>query len=361
MTQSQPTATKEQTTELRELTYPQAICEALHQAMDLSEEVMVMGQLVDYKSGIFGTTTGLFEKFGAARVQDMPVSEGLMTSAAMGAALTGTRPVIVHQRLDFMLYSLDAIVNWLALWHFKSDGKSSMPVTIRAITGRGWGQGFQHSKSVYSIFAHFPGLKVVIPTTPRDAKGLLTAAIRDDNPVIVIEHRWLYWQEGEVPEEPFTVPIGESNTIRRGNDLTIVATSWMNVEALQAADILARRGIGVEIIDPRTIAPFDEGPIVTSVKKTRHCIIADNDWLDYGFSAEAAARIAAQCRRELKAPIVRLGFAATPCPTARHLEDRFYAGAEDIIRTAESMLGLKPADLSAESFYNYEHKFKGPF
>jgi pyruvate dehydrogenase E1 component beta subunit len=214
---------------------------------------------------------------------------------------------------------------------------------------------------MYSMLAHIPGLKVALPTTPRDAKGLLISAIRDDDPVIIIEHRWLYWQEDEVPEEPYEIPLGEPNTIRRGDDLTIVATSWMNVEALEAAEILKRRGVEVEIIDPRTIAPFNEEAIITSVRKTGYCIVADNDWLNCGFSAEAAARISEHCLKDLKSPVARLGFAPTPCPTARHLEDAFYPNAVDIIRTAEKMLGLEGADLSGESFYNYEHRFKGPF
>jgi pyruvate dehydrogenase E1 component beta subunit len=246
-------------------------------------------------------------------------------------------------------------------FYYGSGGKLKVPLVIRAVVGRGWGQGFQHSKSMQSVFAHLPGLKVVMPTTPYDAKGLLISSIRDGNPVIFIEHRWLYWQEGEVPEKLFAIPLSKSDILRRGNDVTIVATSWMNVEALKAAEILEARGIGVEMIDPRTISPLDEEPIIKSVRKTGRCIVADNDWLNCGFSAEVAARIHEKCFGKLKCPIERIGFAPTPCPTARHLENEFYPNAIKIIRTIEKMLKLSHADLSKESFYSHENRFKGPF
>jgi len=234
-------------------------------------------------------------------------------------------------------------------------------MVIRAVVGRGWGQGFQHSKSMYSVFAHIPGLKVVLPTTPRDAKGLLIAAIRDDNPVVFIEHRWLYWQEGEVPEEPFVIPLKGAQILREGKDITVVATSWMNVEALKASEILSRKGISIEIVDPRSIAPFDDELIIKSVAKTGRCIVADNDWLNCGFSAEVAARVSEKCFGKLKSPVYRIGFAPTPCPTARHLENEFYPNAVNIIRAVEKTLGLEPTDLSKEDFYSHERRFKGPF
>ena len=345
----------------RKITYSQALNEATSQEMERDESVFVYGIGVPDHKSIFGSTAGLAEKFGTERCFDTPLCEDAMTGFGIGAALNGMKPVHVHMRVDFMLLAMNQLGNMACSYHYASGGILKVPMVVRAVIGRGWGQGFQHSKSMYSIFTHFPGLKVVLPTTPRDAKGLLIAAIRDDNPVIVIEHRWLYWQEGEVPEESFVIPLGEANILRRGNHLTIVATSWMNVEAIQAAEILGRKGVSVEIIDPRTVAPLNEEPIVKSVKKTGYCIVADNDWLNCGFSAEVAARVAQHCRQELKAPVARLGFAPTPCPTARHLEDKYYANAIDIIRTAEGMLGLEPADLSGESFYSYEHKFKGPF
>jgi pyruvate dehydrogenase E1 component beta subunit len=200
-----------------------------------------------------------------------------------------------------------------------------------------------------------------MPTTPRDAKGLLVSAIRDNNPVIFLEHRWLYWQEGEVPKENFAIPFGKANIIRKGKDLTIVATSWMNVEALKAAEILAKKAVDIEIVDPRTISPFDEKTIIESVKKTGRCIVADNDWVFCGFSAEVAAVVSEKCFGELKYPVQRIGFAATPCPTARHMENEFYPNAENIVRKVEKMLKLSYTDLSKENFYSHENHFKGPF
>jgi len=345
----------------RKISYSQALSEATSQEMTRDPGVFIYGIGVPDHKHIFGSTAGLLEKFGPERCFDTPLSEDSLTGFGIGAALNGMRPIMVHMRVDFLLLTINQLGNMASSYRYASGGTLKVPMVIRAIIGRGWGQGFQHSKSIYSIPAHIPGLKVVIPTTPYDAKGLLISAIRDDNPVIFIEHRWLYWQEGNVPEEPYTIPLGEPNIIRRGKDITVVATSWMNVEALQAAEILGRRGISVEIIDPRTIAPFNDELIIKSVKKTGHCIVADNDWLHCGFSAEVAARVSEHCLRDLKAPVVRIGFAPTPCPTARHLEDVFYPNAADIIRAAEKMLGLQPADLSQESFYTYEHKFKGPF
>jgi pyruvate dehydrogenase E1 component beta subunit len=244
---------------------------------------------------------------------------------------------------------------------YGSAGRMNVPLVIRAVVGRGWGQGYQHSKTMHSVFAHIPGLKVVTPTTVADAKGLLVSAIRDDNPVIVIEHRWLYWQEGPLPEGDFTVRIGEPNVIREGKDLTVIATSWMNVEAVKAADILARRGVHIEIVDPRTLAPLEDEMLVASVEKTRHCIVADNDWSFCGFGAEVAARIAEKCFGKLKSPVERIGFAHVPCPTSRHLENEFYPNAVQIIRAVERKLGLSPTDLSGENFYSHENRFKGPF
>jgi len=242
-----------------------------------------------------------------------------------------------------------------------SGGKVKVPLVIRAVVGRGWGQSAQHSKSLHSIFAHIPGLKVVLPTTPNDAKGLLISAIRDDNPVIFLEHRWLYFTEGEVPEDPTPIPLEEPNILQSGDDITIVATSWMNVEALKAAEVLAKSGVSVEVVDPRTIAPLNDKIIIDSVNKTGHCIVADNDWIPCGFGAELAARISEKCFNDLKSPVNRIGFAQAPCPATRPLENEFYPNAINIIRLIEKKLKLDPTDLSNEEFYSWENKFKGPF
>ena len=346
---------------MRRISFCDALNEAMRQEMRRDARVFVYGIGVPDHKKIFGTTAGLLEEFGPARCFDTPVCEETMTGFGLGAAINGLRPIHVHIRVDFLLLAMNQIANMISNYTYSTNGRVAVPLVIRAVVGRGWGQGYQHSKSLHALFAHIPGLKVVLPTTPRDAKGLLAAAIRDENPVIFIEHRWLYWAVDEVPEEPYTIPLGQGNVLRQGTDLTIVATSWMNVEALRAAEILGRRGVNLEVVDPRTIAPFDDTLIVDSVRKTGYCLVADNDWLDCGFSAEVAARVSEKCFGRLKAPVKRIGFAQTPCPTVRCLENEFYPNAAHIIRAVEAQLDLDPTDLSAEDFYSHERKFRGPF
>jgi pyruvate dehydrogenase E1 component beta subunit len=303
----------------------------------------------------------LLEKFGPDRCFSTPLSEDAMTGFGLGAAINGLRPIHVHMRVDFMLLAMNQLANMISSYRYMSAGRLEVPMVIRAVVGRGWGQAFQHSKTMHCCFAHIPGLKVVMPTTPRDAKETLVAAIRDDNPVISIEHRWLYDAEDEVPEEVDHIPLGHGRVLREGRDITVVATSWMNIEALKAAEILAKCGVSVEVVDPVSICPLDEELITDSVAKTGHCIVADNDWVYAGFGAELAAIVSEKCFGTLKSPVVRIGFAQTPCPTVRHLEQEFYPNAIDIIETIEQKLGLEETDLTGEDFYSYENKFKGPF
>ncbi len=344
----------------RIITYQQAINEAISQEMAADERVFVYGLDVADHKAIFGSTNGL-EKFGPKRCFSTPLSEEALLGFGIGAALSGLRPINVHIRVEFLLLAMNQLINIASSLRYGSNGNLSVPIVIRAVIGRGWGQGFQHSKSLQSIFAHIPGLKVIMPTTPYDMKGLMISAIRDNNPVICLEHRWLYWIEGNVPEEPYTVPIGQSRVIRQGSDITVVATSWMNVEAHDAAQVLAKRGIGLEIIDPRTVSPLDDEVMIKSVNKTGHCVVADYDWLNCGFSAEVAARISEKCFGKLKSPVTRIGFAPTPCPTTRPLENLFYPNAVDIVRAVEKKLGLTKTDLNQEKFHTWENKFKGPF
>ena len=346
---------------MRKISYCEAINEALVQEMEKDENVFVYGIGVPDHKRIFGSTNHLLEKFGKNRCLDTPLAEDSLTGIALGAAINGLRPILIHARVDFLLLTINQLANMVSSYRYASNGKFKVPVVIRTVIGRGWGQSSQHSKSMQSIFAHMPGLKVVMPTTPYDAKGLLISAIRDDNPVLFLEHRWLYYAEGEVPEKNYTVPIGQANVVKPGKDLTIVATSWMVVEALRAAEVLKKQGINVEIIDPRSLTPLDEKTIVKSVNKTGHCIVADYDWIHCGFSAEVAARVANKSFESLKTPVERVGFAFTPCPSARHLEDSFYPNAVDLIRAVEKKLGLGKIDVSNETFYSYERKFKGPF
>ncbi len=346
---------------MRKINYCEALREAVDQEMERDESVFVYGIGVPDHKKIFGTTAGLLEKYGPTRCFDTPIAEESMTGFALGAAIKGMRPIHVHIRVDFLLLAMNQLVNMISTQVYGGAGKVKAPIVIRAVIGRGWGQGYQHSKSLFSYFTHIPGLKVIAPTTAYDAKGLLAAAIQDDNPVVFLEHRWLYWAEEEVPETPYTIAIGEGKVLRPGKDVTIVATSWMNVEALQAAAILARQGVDVEIIDPRTLFPLDEKIIIDSVNKTGHCLVADYDWVASGYSAEVAAMVSEKCFGNLKKPVQRVGFAHTPCPTVRHLENEFYPNAGTLVRSVEKMLGLPPMDLSGENFYSHEVKFRGPF
>jgi pyruvate/2-oxoglutarate/acetoin dehydrogenase E1 component len=346
---------------MRTLSYQDAIREAIFQEMERDPRVFVMGVGAPTHPYIFGTTKGLLENFGSNRCFDTPISEDAMTGFALGAAIKGLRPIHVHIRADFLLLAMNQLINNLSTFSYSTDGKHGAPIVIRAIIGRGWGQGYQHSKSLFSYFTHIPGLKVIAPTTPYDVKGLLTEAIKDDNPVICFEHRWLYWAEDVVPEEPYTVPIGKARVLREGKDITVVATSWMNIEALRAADFLKERGVMLEVIDPRTLYPLDLDTIITSVSKTGRLIVADCDWVDSGFSAEVAASISYSCHQKLHHPIERLGFKHTPCPTVRHLEDEFYCNSIDIVECVDKILGHGPTEIDRDKIYSHESRFKGPF
>lgn len=342
------------------ITFREALSLALTREMENDPAVLVFGLDVPDHKRIFGSTAGLVEKFGIERCFGTPLSEEAMTGVALGLAISGLRPIHVHIRADFMLLAMNQIANMVSNLHYLSGGKLSIPLVIRAVIGRGWGQSAQHSKSLHGIFGHLPGLKVVMPTTPQDAYSLLRSAIRDDNPVVFLEHRWLYDIAGEVDSDQ-VIPLGQPAVRRAGTDLTVVCTSWMNVEALKAAEILARRRVELEVVDVRTVSPLSEEALLASVRKTRNCIVADYDWTFCGFAAELAAMISERCFGVLERPVPRLGFAPAPCPTTRPLENLFYPSAVDIIRTVERMFDLGQADLSAESFYSHEQRFKGPF
>lgn len=339
----------------------EAINEAIIEEMRRDDSVFVYGLDVADHKRIFGSTKKLVEEFGEERCFSTPLSEDCLMGFGVGAALNGYRPINIHIRTDFLLLAMNQLINIASNYCYLSAGKLKVPIVIRSIIGRGWGQGAQHSKSLHSIFSHIPGLKVVMPTTPYDAKGLLASAVRDDNPVIFLEHRWLYNISEEVPDNCYTIPLEEPRILKEGKDLTIVSTSWMNIEALKAAEIMKKTGINIEVIDTRSIHPLDYEKIYSSVEKTGYCIISDYDWLTCGFSAEVAANIYENCFSKLKAPIKRIGFAETPCPTTRPLENIFYPNAIKIINSIEELLKLPKTDLSNEEFYSYENQFKGPF
>jgi len=320
-----------------------ALNEAVRQAMEADPTVILMGEGVDDPRAVFGSTRGLKERFGEERVFDIPLAENGMSGVAVGAALTGLRPVMTHQRLDFMLYAMDQIVNQAAKRCYSSGGRQSVPLTIRAIVGRGWGQGSQHSQSLQSWFAHVPGLKVVMPSTSYDAKGLLLSAIQDPNPVICIEHRKLYDHVGEVPEEAYTVPIGVGRVHREGTDVTIVAFSYMLQGVQRALPAIERAGISAEVIDPRSARPLDEEMILRSVRKTGRLVVCDTGWACCGLSAEVACLAAERAFQALKAPIRRVALPDVPTPTSRVLEDAFYPGPPEILRAVWDVMGMDRA------------------
>jgi pyruvate dehydrogenase E1 component beta subunit len=342
------------------MTYRDALNLAMATEMEADPSVFIMGLDVPDHKRIFGSTRGLVEKFGLRRCAGTPLSEDAMMGVALGAAISGLRPIFVHIRTDFMLLTMNQIANMVSCLRYMGGGKHRVPLVIRAVIGRGWGQSAQHSKSLHSFYAHIPGLKVVMPSRAQDAYSLLRTAIRDENPVICLEHRWLYDVEGPVDTER-QVPIGQPNRIREGESLTVVCTSWMNVEALKAAQVLEKRGVDLEVIDVRSIAPLDLQEVLDSVSKTGICIVADYDWVPCGFSSEIASQISYHCHGKLKMPVERLGFAHVHCPSTRSLENLYYPSAVTLIQTAEKMLGLTPTDLTGEEFFSYENNFRGPF
>jgi pyruvate dehydrogenase E1 component beta subunit len=316
----------------RELHLYEAIREAIDLSMQDDPSVYIFGLGVPDPKGIFGTTLGLQQKYGCDRVMDIPCAENAMTGVAIGTALVGLRPILTHQRVDFALLSIDQIVNQAAKWHYMFSGKKSVPLVIRMIIGRGWGQGPQHAQSMESMFAHIPGLKVVAPTTPYDAKGLLIASIKDDNPVIFFEHRWLHNIIGEVPEESYTVPIGKGKTVLEGTDITIVTFSYMVLESLKAAEFLKKFGIHCEIINLRTLRPLDTDIFLKSVQKTGRLVVVDNDWKTGGIGAEIVSTVVENNIQCLKESPQRIGFPECPSPTSPALSNLYYPRAKDIVK-----------------------------
>jgi pyruvate dehydrogenase E1 component beta subunit len=351
----------------RQINFAQAILEATEQCMREDPSVYIMGLGVTDPKGIFGTTIGLENKFGSKRVLDMPVAENGMSGIAVGSALVGMRPILTHQRVDFMLLSLDQIINNAAKWHYMFGGKMNVPLVIRLLVGRGWGQGPQHSQSLQSLFAHIPGLKVVMPATPYDAKGLLVSAIEDNNPVIFIEHRWLHNITGNVPKEKYRIPLGKAKIAKEGKDLTIIASSYMTLEAIRAAEILKKDGINVEVLDLRTIKPLDQDMIMQSVRKTGRLIVVDGAWVSFGVSAEILALVSVNLFGKLKCAPKRIAFPDLPTPTSRALADHYYPRASDIINSARGMFGLSViSDKDLSVFCDIpmdvpDKTFKGPF
>ncbi len=331
-------------TEMRQLTYSDAIREGLDQAMDLDDRVIVIGEGVPDPKAIFNTTAGLQEKYGCQRVYDMPLSENGLTGICIGAAISGMRPVMVHQRIDFALLAMDQLVNNAAKWSYMFDGQVSVPLVVRLLVGRGWGQGAQHSQSLQAMFAQVPGLKVVMPMTAKDAKGMLIAAIEDNNPVMFIEHRWLHHVKDTVPSDYYPIPLDKARILRVGNDVTLAAFSYMAFESLIAAKALALTGIDVEVIDMRSVRPLDMECVLGSVKKTGRLIVADTAFQTGSIAGEIISQVVEVAFDTLKAAPVRIASPDHPVPTSHFMAADYYPGPQTI---ADAVLNILEIELDS--------------
>ncbi len=356
----------------RQISYVEAIREALDQSMTQDDRVIVIGEGVPDPKAIFNSTLGLQEKFGKDRVFDMPLSENGVTGACIGAAISGMRPVMIHQRIDFALLSLDQLINNAAKWHYMFNGKSNVPLVIRMIIGRGWGQGPQHSQSLQALFSSVPGLKVVMPTTAYDAKGMMVAAIKDNNPVIFLEHRWLHPVIDSVPDSMYEVALNKAKIICEGGDITVAAFSYMTFEALIATRALfSIMGISVELIDMRSVRPLDSKTVIDSVKKTGRLIVADTAYKTGSIAAELINQVVEGAFESLKAQPVRVCSPDFPTPTAPSMTEEYYPTPGTI---ADAVLKTLGKDSTINSYQELmfsitrkgsqdipNREFKGPF
>jgi len=324
---------------MRQITYRQAITEALREEMHRDEKVLLMGEDIGQHGGAFAVTKGLWEEFGEERVLNTPISEAAIGGVATGAALAGIRPVAEFMYIDFMASAMDEIVNQTAKLRYMFGGKAQVPVVFRTQGGAGRGNAAQHSQSLEAWFVHVPGLIVVMPSTPHDAKGLLKSAIRDDNPIVFIEHKLLYSTEGPVPEAEYTVPLGKGDIKRSGKDVTVVATSRMVLFALQAAERLAEEMIEVEVVDPRTVKPLDMALIAESVRKTSRVVVVNEGHRTGGLASEITARVQEECFDYLDAPILRVAAEDVPIPYNETLELECIPSSEDVYRACKTLMG----------------------
>lgn len=324
-------------TKLREITYAQAICEALDEELARDENVILMGEDVGVLGGNFNTSVGLRDKYGDWRVKDTPISEAGFVGLGIGCAITGLRPVIELMFADFLAVCMDQIANQAAKIKYMSGGQVKLPLTIRTPIGGGRSSAAQHSQSPQAWVAHIPGLKVVLPSSAAEAKGLLKTAIRDDNPVIFFEHKMEYNKKHLVPEGEYTIPFGKANIVKEGDKLTIVATSSMVLKAKEAADELAKEGIDVEVIDLRTVVPLDRQTIIDSVKKTGRLLIVDEGYINFGVGAEIGMSVMNEIFYDLDMPIVRMGTASVPIPFSPALEFPIIPDSKKIYEQAKNM------------------------
>lgn len=344
---------------MRVITYVEALREAVEQEMERDPSVVVFGLDVDDHKAIQGSTRGLLERFGSERIFTTPLSEDSMCGVAIGAAMAGMRPIHVHIRMDFLMLAMNQLVNIAAKAHYMYGGAYKVPLVVRCMIGKSWGQGAQHSQGLHSMFMHIPGLTVAAPANAHDAKGCMIAAIRDDNPVIFVEHRLLYGTEAIVPEEPFAAEIGKGRVVAEGSDITLVGVSNMVMECLRARELLAEVGISAAVIDPVWLAPLDMETINASATLTGRVLVVDNAWTSCGASAEIIARLA---ESEAAPRMARIGFAPTTCPTTPWLEEHFYPNPATIAAKASSMVsgGNWMPDRERARMV-YQVKFRGPF
>lgn len=346
----------------RLLTYVDAIKEAIEQEMKRDNRVFVIGLGVDDFKGAMGSTKGLIDTFGPDRIIDTPLSEDGMTGVVIGCALAGLRPIHVHIRMDFLLLAMNQLINIAAKSSYMYGGSYSIPIVVRSLIGRSWGQGAQHSQALHSFFMHTPGLKVVAPATPYDAKGCLIQSIRDNNPVMFIEHRMLFSQKSVVPQNLYTVDFGKARILSIGQDITIVGVSYMAVECLRAQKFLQEATVAAEVIDPVSLVPLDIDTILKSVKKSGKLLVVDTGWTSCGASAEIIARVCEKLGSLKDIQVQRIGFAPTPCPTTKNLENLFYPNAQKIAIAAYKMVGKKGGLKFQKDFEAPEIiQFKGPF
>jgi len=333
------------TTELK--TYAQAVCDALSECARRDPSVLLLAEGVDDPSAVFGTLRGIQDVAAPDQLIEMPVAENGLMGVAVGAALMGKRPVISFHRVEFALLAMEQIVNNAAKMHYITGGMHQVPLVVRAVVGRGWGQGPEHSQSLETLFAHIPGLKVIMPSYPVDAKRLLQGAVEDPNPVICIEHRWCHYASGEVPTGYVPELLSGPRVIRSGGDLTIVSTSYMTLEAARAAAELENLGFQVELIDLRVLRPLNLDPVFDSVRQTGRLLTVDTGFRTLGIGAEIVSRVAESCFDALKAPPRRLGLPDHPTPSSRGLVPGFYPDAARILDDAGQMLGVDADKLEA--------------
>jgi pyruvate/2-oxoglutarate/acetoin dehydrogenase E1 component len=346
----------------RRASYVDAIREATDQEMARDDSVVLFGLDVDDAKAILGTTRDLARKYGRGRVFGTPLSEEAMTGAAIGMALAGLKPIHVHIRMDFVMLAMNQLVNMAAKTRYMFGGQEHLPLVVRAIIGKSWGQGAQHSQALHAFFMHVPGLKVVAPATPYDAKGCLAAAIRDPNPVIFVEQRLLYYQQGPVPEAAYTVEPGRARVVARGEDVTLVGISYMQVECQRARHYLEARGVSAEVIDPIWLSPLDIDTIAESARRTGKLCVVDNGWMTCGAGAEIVAAVTERLQGSRTVQVLRLGFAPVPCPTTPTLEEHFYPNGRTIAATVLDFVRGGPQGwLPAERADLKAIEFKGPF